>query len=147
MRAFVLPSLLVLCIGLAACEPIVMIPGGALEGSLSSAPTDWSFTDSEDTVVLETRPEDPYSVNVWGVAAAGQFFIAAGDSEGQWAKNILEDPRVRLKIGDALYELQATPTDDPADLEAFLAAVKKKYDFEPDPDQRAASTLFRLGAR
>ena len=33
---------------------------------------------------------------------------------------------------------------DPAEVEAFLAALKRKYDFEPDDDQRSSSQLFRL---
>lgn len=132
---------------LTGCEPLVMIPGGQLSGTLRPAPTDWSFTDAEDTVVLETRPDDPYSVNVWGVAADGRFFIAAGDAESTWAKNVQANPLVRLKIADAIYELRATATEDPKDLDAFLVAVKEKYDFEPEPEQRSTSTLFVLGPR
>ncbi len=132
---------------LAGCGPIVMIPGGELSGALRETPADWSFTDAEDTVVLETRPDDPYSVNVWGVAAGDRFFIAAGDADSTWARNVEANPLVRLKIADAIYELRATPTTDPEDLEAFLVAVKEKYDFEPDPEQRESSTLFVLGPR
>ena len=58
------------------CEPIFTFPGGALSGELEPAPTDWAFSDAVDTIQLETRPGDPYSVNVWGVAAGDDFFIA-----------------------------------------------------------------------
>ena len=54
---------------------------------------------------------------------------------------------VRLKLGDDLYELHATLTTDTSELDAFLAALKRKYDFEPEPDQREESTLFRLESR
>ena len=49
-----------------ACGPIGPIPGGALRGDPVAEPVqDWSFLDAEHTVQLETRPGDPYSVNVW----------------------------------------------------------------------------------
>ena len=130
-----------------ACGPLVMIPGGALSGEVSPPPDDWSFSDAIDTVQLETNPADPYSVNVWGVAAAGAFYIGAGDKDSQWARNIRANPNVRLRIEGALYELAAQEVLDDAEREVFLAAAKKKYDFEPEPDQRETSTLFRLGPR
>ena len=73
--------------------------------------------------------------------------MAAGDSESRWAQNIAENPLVRLKLGRKLYALKAERTQDPSELDAFLAAVKRKYDFEPDPEERAKATLFRLEPR
>ncbi len=132
---------------LLACGPLVSIPGGQLSGTLRPLPMEWAFSDSIKTVQLETRPSDPYSVNVWGVAIGTTFYVASGDSESRWARHIAEDPRVRLRIGKNLYELRAVGTDDPAELDAFLAAAKRKYDFEPEPDERAKAALFRLEAR
>lgn len=140
-----IPALvLVLVLG---CGPIAMIPGGEISGTPQDPPSDWSFTDDVREVVLETDPADPYSVTIWGVGAGPVFYIAAGDAENRWSRNLAENPNVRLKVGDDLYELRAEATDDPADLEAFIAAVKTKYDFEPDEEQRAKSQLFRLVAR
>jgi hypothetical protein len=130
-----------------ACRPLVMIPGGELSGSPEPAPSNWDFSDAIETVQLETRPGDPYSVNVWGVAVGQRFYVAAGDSESRWAQNIAENPLVRLKLGRKLYALKAERTQDPSELDAFLAAVKRKYDFEPDPEERAKATLFRLEPR
>ena len=131
------------------CGPLVMVPGGTLSGTVKPAPSDWSFTDSVETVQLETRPEDPYSVNVWGVAAGGAFYIASGRGESAaWAKHIAADPRVRLRVGEDLYELGAVRTTDEAELNAFIDAAKKKYeDFEPDERQRSEAILFRLEPR
>lgn len=146
IRAFALTFLATLL--LTGCGPLVMIPGGELSGEVKPAPSDWSFTDDVDNVQLETRPEDPYSVNVWAVAANDAIYIASGrGSDASWAKHIAEDPRVRLRVGDAIYELQAEPTSDEAELDAFLAAAQKKYDFDPDPEQRETAVLFRLRPR
>jgi hypothetical protein len=132
---------------LLACGPLVMVPGGELSGTTQPTPPDWAFTDEIETVQLETRPDDPYSVNVWGVAAEGRLYVAAADPGSRWAQNIGEDPRVRLKLGEDVYELRAVRTEDPAERDAFLAAVKRKYDFEPDPDQESQAALFRLEPR
>jgi hypothetical protein len=131
------------------CDPIVMVPGGELSGTVKPAPGDWSFTDSFQTVQLETRPDDPYSVNVWCVAARDALYIASGRGESAaWAKHIAADPRVRVRAGEDLYELSAVRTTDEAEMNAFIEAAKKKYeDFEPDENQRREAILFRLEPR
>ena len=131
------------------CRPFVMVPGGELSGTVKPVPADWSFTDSVETVQLETRPDDPYSVNVWGVAAGNTFYVASGRGESAtWAKHIAADPRVRLRVGEDLYELSAVRTTDEVELSAFIDAAKKKYeDFEPDERQRREAILFRLEPR
>jgi hypothetical protein len=138
-----IPLLLVL-----GCGPLVMIPGGSLSGDVQPAPADWSFTDEVETVQLETRPSDPYSVNVWGVGVGDIFYIASGRGvDAAWAEHIEANPNVRLRVGDAIYELDATRTSDPAELDAFLVAAKAKYDFEPEPGQRETAVLYRLTPR
>ena len=143
-----LPALIgVLASGLLGCGPLVMVPGGALSGTVQPVPSDWSFSGAIETIQLETRPSDPYSVNLWGIGIGENFYVAAGSSENRWVSNISEDPSVRLRLGDDLYELRATRTKDPVELDAFLAALKRKYDHEPEADEREQATLFRLKAR
>jgi len=142
LSAAVLATLLFL-----GCGPLVMVPGGRLSGEVAPVPQDWAFTDSVDTVQLETRPSDPYSVNVWGVSAMGAFYVSAGDRENRWAQHIAADPNVRLKVGDAVYEMQAVEVKGKADRDALLQAMVKKYDFTPSPEQRERATLYRLEAR
>ncbi len=135
-------------LALACGGPFVMIPGGELSGTVEPAPSDWSFSDSVDDVQLETRPDDPYSVNVWGVADGDRFLIASGRGmESAWARHIVDDPRVRLRIEGRLFELEARRSDAPEDVDTFLEAARRKYDFEPDPDQRDEAVLFVLTRR
>ena len=49
------------------CGPFLLLPGGELEGTSVPTPADWSFLADISTVQIETRPEDPYSVNIWVV--------------------------------------------------------------------------------
>ena len=139
---------LVLCLAALGCGPLVMFPGGTLSGDVLATPPDWSFTEAVDTVQLETNPDAPYSVNVWGVAARDAFYVA-GDKDNQWAQNIRANPNVRLRVDGKIYELQATETDEESELDAFTAAITRKYDYEPDPEQRARANLsvFRLEPR
>ena len=143
LRSLLLLALLWVPLG---CGPFVMFPGGALSGDVTALPASWAFTDAVDTVQLETNPDDPYSVNVWGVAAGDTFYIA-GDRDNQWAQNIRANPNVRLRVDGRIYELTARETRDDADLDAFMAAVKRKYDYEPDTEQRGRASLFRLSPR
>jgi hypothetical protein len=139
---FVLPCVLV------GCDPIVMIPGGQLSGEVASAPDDWRFTNATDTFQLETRPADPYSVNVWAVAVEDSIYVAAGSGmETTWAQHIASDDRVRLRIGETIYELRASEDSAEETRNAFLAAVKKKYDYDSDDEDENKALLFRLDPR
>jgi hypothetical protein len=141
-------ALLVLgCFGNFGCGPVWMLPGGVLPGAVQAAPDDWTFSDDVEIVQLETRPGDPYSVNVWGVGIGESFYVAAGDPANAWAQELAQNPDVRLKVGESLFELRAVRVDDADEIDACLAALKRKYDFEPDPDQRANAMLFRLEPR
>ena len=50
---------------------------GALEGEVKASPSDWSFAGDYGFVELETRPEEPYSVNIaFTVIDRGASFLA-----------------------------------------------------------------------
>lgn len=140
-------GLLLCCLGCGG--PLVMFPAGELSGTVVATPSDWTFTDEIETVQLETRPEDPYSVNIWGVAIGRDFFIASGRGmDNAWAQHIEADPRVRLRVGTQLYELRAIVSRDPVERERFLSALSEKYEaFDPDEEQPSEAVLFRLEAR
>jgi hypothetical protein len=133
-------------LGMLACGPLVMVPGGELSGDVQSVPLDWSFSDTVKTVQLETRPADPYSVNIYGAAVGRDFYIAASKPDNQWVRNIAYDDNVRLRIGKAIYELRAVQDDSPEARERFLAVLKRKYDYEPEEGETYDSILFRLVA-
>ncbi len=133
-------------LGLPACGPLIMIPGGELSGEVRSAPSDWSFSDAVKIVQLETRPADPYSVNIYGVAVGPDFYVAASKPDNQWVQHIPDDDSIRLRIGKAIYELRAVRDDSPEARERFLAAMKRKYGYEPKEGETYDSILFRLGA-
>ena len=146
MRYAALLSLSLLALG---CQPMGPFPGGSLSGEVATGlPGDWSFADEEMTVQLETRPSAPYSVNLWGVGIGDHFYLASGrGGEATWVEHIAEDPNVRLRVGDKIYELVAVRVANETHSERFLEALKSKYDWEPDPRERDEAWLFRLDPR
>ena len=141
-------ALLALSIALVTfgCGPIVMLPGGALSGTLREAPESWAFTDDVNTVQLETRPDDPYSVNIWCVRVGDALFVG-GTRESTWTRHVVENPNVRLRVNEDLYELRATEATTDEEAEGFLAAAAAKYGRELDPEMRAQAILFKLVPR
>jgi hypothetical protein len=131
---------------LTACEPLVMIPGGELSGRELPVPASWDFANDIETFQLETSPEDPYSVNVWGIAVGPDFYVA-GTGDSGWVERLSADPRVRLRIGEYLYALRGVPVADTDSIARFVAEVKRKYDMDLDPSQQEEAVLFRLEAR
>lgn len=146
MRAMAVLAVCLLALG---CGPTGPLPGGRLSGQVATElPTDWSFTDDEKTVQLETRPSDPYSVNLWGVSLGDHFYVASGQGgAATWVAYITEDPNVRLRVGDTLYELRAVRVSNETDGERFIEALTRKYDWEPSGRERDEAWLFRLDPR
>jgi hypothetical protein len=140
---------LIVALAVLGCEPWGPMPGGQLSGEVApAAPSDWSFADEYETVQIETRPSDPYSVNLWGAGIGKSFFVAAGDGEtADWAQHLLDDPNVRLRVGDTIYELRAMRIQDEAEVARFMTALLRKYEFEPTEEQRRDAWLFRLDPR
>ncbi len=129
-----------------ACGPMGPFPGGRLSGNVAAeVPDDWSFADAQDTVQLETRPSAPYSVNLWGCGIGDSFYLASGGGgDARWVEYIVEDPNVRLRVGDTIYELRAVRVEDDAESVRFVEALSRKYDWEPSGREREDAWLFRL---
>jgi len=119
-----LSSLLCGCSG-----PFLFLPGGALRGELHQEPvSDWSFVDAR-SVALETRPRDPYSVQIGYVVRDGRLYIDAAEGR-RWHEYIREDPRVRVRFDGAVYPLEAVLVGRPGELEGF---DPERYVYRLDP--------------
>ncbi len=127
--------------------PIAVLPGGKLDGQVASAPSGWGFAGDYGTVQLETRPEDPYSVNIAYTVMDGSLYINAGDTETQWVKNMTANPLVRLRLDGVLYELRAERVTDSAEISAFGKAWTNQSIFRRDPAKLGEVWIYRLVAR
>ena len=143
--ALVLAAFAVLVAGCGG--PFVLLPGGALEGAAVATPDSWSFTDEVDTVQLETRPADPYSVNIWVVALDENLYVHAGTNRSKWVENMETDPNVRIRIDDSIYELVASRVEGQQEFDRFSNAYEQKYGRRPGNENADDAYLFRLSAR
>jgi hypothetical protein len=127
--------LLACVLALVACGPIGPLPGGPLWGDIETEPVEsWDFAARYRQIQLETRPESPYSVNVWLLVHDGRLYVPAGKPAGKrWVRNVLEDERVRLRVARKLYLARALRVSDPQERRALIDAYMDKYNV-PDPD-------------
>jgi len=137
--------------GVLACSgPLVVLPGGQLSGELAEAgtvPTDWSVAGEYGFFKLETRPSDPYSVNIAYTVVGGVLYAYAGATETQWVKNMEEDPRVIIGMEGTLYPLRAARVTTPDEIEGFGVAWTSQNPFHRDPKDSDEVWLYRLGPR
>ena len=154
------PAIMAALLGalLVSCGPLGPLAGGRIDGERAATPpADWLFSDAHQTIQLEVRPADPYSVNVWCVATGGSLYVGAGrGASSVWARALFDDPRARVRVGTLLYDVIAARVTDVAEIETYLEALSEKYgslgsqaelsDFQPDSDNPASAILFRLDA-
>jgi Uncharacterized protein conserved in bacteria (DUF2255) len=133
---------------LCACEPMGPLSGHALSGAATAPPADWTSVGAAETVQLQTRPADPYSVNIWGVALGPDYYVASGrGGNSSWVGHISADPNVQLRIDNSLYDLRAVRVVDPDELARVGAAYAAKYDMDEQDNEPGEAWVFRLDRR
>lgn len=109
--------------------PLLVFPGGELSGQVvTTRVEDWSFV--EDSFVdLETRPDDPYSVQLNYIVKDGKLYVDPAEGRN-WLDHIRADPRVRVRFGGKVYPLKAVLVGQPGELEGF---DQDRYIYRLDP--------------
>jgi hypothetical protein len=125
--------LLLVVLSVTGFGPHDRTPGLWLKGNVVTTPvTDWSFTENIPVVQVQTQAWYllPHSVNINCLDYNGQLYLVSVYPAGtrhSWNENVIRDPRVRLKIGDQIYDRTASLVTDPAEQEGVLEARHKKY--------------------
>jgi hypothetical protein len=127
--------------------PLPFLSGGELSGDEEPAPAEWMLESDYGFVQLETRPEDPYSVNVAYTQIDRRLYINAGDTQTEWVQHMEANPLVRLRISDSIYPLRAERVTDPAEITEFGKAWTSHSMFHRDPDQLEEVWIYRFAAR
>lgn len=134
-----------------ACgAPIGPIAGGELQGTEMPWPRDWTFTDDIENVLLETNPDDPYSVTVWGVSSANAFYVAGASRDSRWVQNMLHNAQVTLSVDGNLYVGRASRVIDAQELRRVGDAFTAKYDIDTSETSsffEDGGIIFRLNDR
>jgi len=134
-------------LALCACGgPIAVFPGGELAGPVKLVPQSFDFARDAGTVQLETRPEDPYSVNIACAVVDERLYVSAGDNKSQWVENMEANPLVRLRIHGDVYELSAQRVTDRAEMDTF-AVEWIKNSWARDPRELDEPWVYHLQAR
>jgi hypothetical protein len=125
-------------------------PGLWLKGEVVTTPvTDWSFVEkvehpgqSLNTVLVETRTPYfiPHSVRTIPFVRNGQLYIRSHQdrmdvpfpNDKSWTSNVVRDPRVRIKIGDKLYEATMVLVADRSQAIALLGRNPETVQKGPD---------------
>lgn len=118
-------------------EPRDQRPGLWLTGERVTRPvTDWSFTDDHDEIFVQTRTPYllPHSVTTYCAVHDGDLYLFSAYYQGgefpeerAWNRNVIRDPRVRLKIGDRVFDRTLRHVTDPDTREAVHQSFVDKY--------------------
>ncbi len=138
-----------------------------LTGDLVKTPvTDWSFIDEISNVQIETRTwylvphvlrtdiarnnQQLYLFSEYFAPAPGKPDLRERFPEARfWNRMVVRDPRIRVKIGNRLFDMRAYPLTDPSEIsvarQAFLSKYADVRAQEALPEsRRPAMHFFRL---
>tara|TARA_A100001037_G_scaffold269058_1_gene262961 strand:+ start:1117 stop:1590 length:474 start_codon:yes stop_codon:yes gene_type:complete len=133
---------------IAGCdEPFTVLAGAELSGTEAPAPQDWSETDKFETMQLETRPTQPYSINLWAASSGENIYIATGERGTNWTDYIQENSQVRLRANQTIYRLHASPVIDPVERNKVSLAFAKKYDLDMEDHWVMEAKIYRLNRK
>lgn len=68
-----------------------------------------------------------YEVRIWFTVDGDRVNLQTMNVERQWVRNVLANPKVSLRIGDDVFEGEATPVTEPADMKRVVELMKRKY--------------------
>ena len=135
-------------------------PGLWQRGEVVTTPvTDWSFVSKFPTAVLQTQTRYfiPHSVRLSPRVHNNQLYITSGQTrfdkpfptDKGWTANVARDPRVRLKVGDKIYELTLVLVADRAEVAAALGPNREVIKKGPkgEPRLEAYVHVFRAFQR
>ena len=118
-------------------EPTDQRPGLWLVGDRSTEPVaDWSFTEDHQEIFVQTRSPYflPHSVTTYCTLFEGDLYLFSAYYQGGtfpdergWNRNVMRDPRVRLKIGDRVFDQTVSHVTDADTRAAVHASFVAKY--------------------
>ncbi|MEE2839702.1 MAG: hypothetical protein VYC91_04155 [Acidobacteriota bacterium] len=131
-------------------DPWNQLPGKRITGEEVAEPNDdWSFMEPSTRVTLEVRPSDPYSVDIRAYLHQGVLYLNSISPERRWTQYLHEDPNLRLKVENTIYQVRATWVEDPA----LVSEIQKAREqisprlAQRTPQEKAQNGYFRIDSR
>lgn len=145
----IVAALLLLLLAIGCVDPRDRRPGLRLSGEVVTDPVDdWSFTDRDDEIFVETATPYlvPHSVTIVCAQVDGRLYIGARNpKQKRWVANVGRDSNVRLEIEDRIYERRLERVLDPAEREMVYRAYQEKFDWKSvPPGERPELWYFRV---
>ena len=130
-------------------EPSDQRPGLWLAGDRVTEPvTDWAFTGNHQEIFVQSRTPYliPHSVTTYCTVYEGDLYLFSAYYQGGvfpdergWNRNVMRDPRVRLKIGDRIFDQTVSHVTDGETHEAVHASFVAKYPQWSSPGSRTST--------
>lgn len=126
----------VLMMRIAGVNPKGPRAGLWLSGTRVTVPVkDWSFVNQHPTIAVQTHTWYwiPHSVTIYCVSYQNNLYLQALGRG--WTGNLARDPRVRVKVGENLYDRSVSRLTDTAELAGVVQSMETKYPkWRPTPD-------------
>ena len=117
-------------------QPKDLRPGLWLSGDLVTEPvTDWTFTHNHSEIFVQTNTSYgiPHSITTYCLEYEGNLYLFSSYYGGgtfpddrAWNRNVARDPRIRMKIGESLYDQQLTVENNESIRQAILEGWLQK---------------------
>jgi deazaflavin-dependent oxidoreductase (nitroreductase family) len=83
---------------------------------------------SEITItVIGRKSGRAISIPIWFVFEDKLYLLPVQGSDTQWYRNVLKNPKIRVKVGGAEGELKGVSITDAAQVAAVVERFRKKY--------------------
>ena len=146
--ALTLGVMILLVLYLNRSDPWDRLPGKRITGEEVTEPVeDWSFMETSTRVTLEVRPSDPYSVDIRAFLHEGVLYLNSITPENRWTQYLLEDPNLRLKVENKIYQVRATRVEDPALVIEIQKVRERPGRPERTAEEKARNWYFQVESR
>jgi deazaflavin-dependent oxidoreductase (nitroreductase family) len=81
------------------------------------------------------RSGDPHTIEIWfGVEGSVVYLMAGGRDRSDWVRNLIANPRVRLRIRDREWDADARLVDEGTDEDARVRPLLRDKYADADDD-------------
>ena len=143
----ILVLLLLVIAAAAVIIPYEFKPGMYLGGTVEAPPSDFSFVNDRskyDKVLVQTKGIAglPQVHVIWAIGIEDAIYVF-GEEEGRWRSAAVDAGELRMRVGDAVYDLNVGLMADAG--EEQLLAIHETYraKYNPDYDRIIGEALGR----